>query len=170
MPSKIYRKEVPIKFSKYVLNNLDQIKREHNFKTNEETLRYLINKEVGQNIYGIQEEKEIIEEMDNEKMSASESVKEFIQVFLKTTDGKQQSEHFDYSRNDQYTTFIDKGIENLSLRKDVTKIMLYMQNDIITFNNGKSYKVVKREFQPCVPVMLILYVEEIIEFTDVMSN
>lgn len=39
--------------------------------------------------------------------------------------------------------------------------MLYMQNDIIRFNNGREYRITKREFQPCVPVMLILHVEEI---------
>lgn len=97
------------------------------------------------------------------KKSPYESVKENIQIFLKTIDGKSEMEHFDYNRDDEHQTHIDAGFEYLNLHKDLAKIMLYMQNDIIRFNNGRTYKVIKREFQPCVPVMLYLYVEEIID-------
>lgn len=99
-----------------------------------------------------------------EKYSPYESVREYIRIFLKTIDGKSEMEHFDYNRDDdEYQTHIDAGFEDLNLHEDLAKIMLYMQNDIIRFNNGRTYKVIKREFQPCVPVMLYLYVEEIID-------
>ena len=97
-----------------------------------------------------------------EEHSPYKSVKEYIHIILKTTDGKSEAEHFDYNRNQEYKTNIDSGYENLNLHEDLAKIMLYMQNDIICFKNGRTYKVLKREFQPCVPVTLYLYVEEII--------
>lgn len=92
----------------------------------------------------------------------SESIKEHIRIFLKLSDGKTEMEHFDYHRSSKYRTNIDAGYEDLSMRDDSTKIMLYMQNDIIVFNNGRKYKVRKREFQACIPVTLYLYVEEIL--------
>lgn len=95
--------------------------------------------------------------------SPNESVKEFIRIFLKPNDGKSEMEHFDYERGDKYRTDIDAGFEDLNLHNDIAKIMMYMQNDIIRFNNGRKYRVYKREFQPCVPVILYLYVEEIVE-------
>ena len=95
--------------------------------------------------------------------SAQESVKKHIQIFFKTTDGKSEMEHFDYNRNDKYTTEIDAGYENLVLPDDAMKVELYMKCDIIRFNNGRKYKVIHREFQPCIPVMLYIYVEEILE-------
>ena len=94
---------------------------------------------------------------------SEEPNKEYIQIYLKTIDGKLEMEHFDYKRKDEYRTDIDAGYENLDLREDIAKIMLYMQNDIICFNNGRKYKVIKREFQPCRPVMFYLYVEEILK-------
>ena len=95
------------------------------------------------------------------QMSPYQSVRQCIRIFLSLNDGKSEMEHFDYQRNDGYETKIDAGFENLDLQKDAAKIMLYMQNDIIRFNNGREYRITKREFQPCVPVMLILHVEEI---------
>lgn len=95
--------------------------------------------------------------------SPFESVKTNIRVFLKPIDGQSEMKHFDYYRNDEYKTNIDAGFEDLNLHDDIAKIMMYMQNDIIRFNNGRKYKVQKREFQPCIPVMLYLYVEEIME-------
>ena len=79
-----------------------------------------------------------------ENYSPYDSVRKNIRVFLKTMDGN-----------------IDSGYEDLNLQEDFAKIMLYMQSDTITFNNGRRYKVLDRTFQPCVPVMLYLYVEEI---------
>lgn len=96
-----------------------------------------------------------------ENYSPYDSVRKNIRVFLKTMDGKTEQEHFDYNRNDKYMTHIDSGYEDLNLQEDFAKIMLYMQSDTITFNNGRRYKVLDRTFQPCVPVMLYLYVEEI---------
>lgn len=94
--------------------------------------------------------------------SPEESVKENIQIFLKTEDGKLEMEHFDYRRKDGYRTNIDAGYEDLNMHEDLAKILMYMQCDTIRFNNGRIYKVKKREFQPCIPVMLYLYVEEIL--------
>lgn len=51
MPSKEYPKELSVKLSRYVLDNLETIKRKKNMST-EQALRYLINKECGENIYG----------------------------------------------------------------------------------------------------------------------
>ena len=96
-----------------------------------------------------------------EKIPLYQSVKQHIRIFLDINDGKSEMEHFDYQRNDGYKTSIDAGFEDLDLQKDSAKIMLYMENNIITFNNGKIYQITKREFQPCIPVMLILHVEEI---------
>ena len=95
------------------------------------------------------------------QMSPYQSVRQCIRIFLSLNDGKSEMAHFDYQRNDGYQTKIDSGFEDLDLQKDAAKIMLYMQNDIISFNNGRKYQITKREFQPCVPVMLILHVEEI---------
>lgn len=95
--------------------------------------------------------------------SPNESVKEVIRIFLQPTDGKFEMEHFDYKRDDKHETNIDSGFEELNLHNDIAKIMMYMQNDIIRFNNGRKYRVCKREFQPCVPVTLYLYVEEIVK-------
>ena len=96
----------------------------------------------------------------SDKIAPEQSVRQFIRIFLKPIDGKTEMEHFDYNRSDKVRTNIDAGFEDLDMRVDVAKIMLYMQNDIICFNNSKRYKVIKREFQPCVPVTLVLYVEE----------
>ena len=101
-----------------------------------------------------------------EKIPLYQSVKQHIRIFLDINDGKSEMEHFDYQRNDGYKTSIDAGFEDLDLQKDSAKIMLYMQNNIITFNNGKKYQITKREFQPCLPVMLILHVEEIKKSID----
>ena len=94
-------------------------------------------------------------------ITPNQSVKEYIRIQLKPVDGKDEMEHFEFSRRDGYQTNIDAGYEDLLLREDSTKIMMYMQNDNILFNNSRRYRVVKREFQPCIPVMLYLYVEEI---------
>lgn len=48
----MYPKEVSVRLSQYVLYNLETIKRNKNMST-EQVLRYLINKECGQNIYGL---------------------------------------------------------------------------------------------------------------------
>ena len=96
-----------------------------------------------------------------QEYSPFEAVKNDIRIYLEPIDGKSQKDHFDYYRDTEYKTNIDFGYENLDLHEDAIKIMMYMQNDIIKFSNGRKYKVHKREFQPCVPVMLILYVEEI---------
>ena len=68
------------------------------------------------------------------QMSPYQSVRQCIRIFLSLNDRKSEMEHFDYQRNDGYETKIDAGFEDLDLQKDAAKIMLYMQNDIISFN------------------------------------
>lgn len=57
MPSKIYPIDYNMKMSKYVYENLQKIKEMKNMN-DEQAIRYLINKEVGENIYGGKLEKE----------------------------------------------------------------------------------------------------------------
>ena len=83
-----------------------------------------------------------------------------IRVHLRLPNGEDERNHFDYNRNDLYTSIADSGFEDLDMNDDLAKIMLYMNNDIICFNNGRMYKVISREFQPCRPMMLYLNVEE----------
>lgn len=91
----------------------------------------------------------------------NEIEKKYLRVFLSLPDGENVMDHFDFNRNDAYTTNADAGYEDLDLQKDIGKIMLYMQNDILRYNNGRKYKVLGREFQPCRPTTLFLTVEEI---------
>ncbi|PKM72145.1 MAG: hypothetical protein CVU91_10470 [Firmicutes bacterium HGW-Firmicutes-16] len=51
MPSKEYPKEITVKLSKYVIENLEAIKKLKHMTT-AQVLRYLINKECGQSKYG----------------------------------------------------------------------------------------------------------------------
>lgn len=46
---------------------------------------------------------------------------------------------------------IDAGFEDLDLQKDAAKIMLYMQNDIISFNNGRKYQITKKRISAVCP-------------------
>ncbi len=94
-------------------------------------------------------------------MTSNEIAKTNIRVFLALKSGEREKDHFDFNRNDEYKSDIDAGYEDLNLKEDIAKIMLYMQNDTIVFNNGRKYRVIEREFQPCRPVMLCLTVEEI---------
>lgn len=52
------------------------------------------------------------------------------------------------------------GFEDLSLKDDFAKIYLYQTSNIISLR-GKSFKVVKRDFQADYPLMLNMYVEQI---------
>lgn len=94
-------------------------------------------------------------------MTSNEIAKTYIRVFLALPSGERLDENFDFNRDDEYRSDIDAGYEDLNLKEDMAKLMLYMQNDTLLFNNGRKYKVIKREFQPCRPVMLCLTVEEI---------
>lgn len=98
---------------------------------------------------------------NDEKMSSNEIAKTYLRVLLISNDEKSIFENFDINRNDGYKSDIDAGYEDLNLKEDMAKLMLYMLNDTILFNNGKVYKVIKREFQPCRPVLLCLTVEQI---------
>lgn len=97
----------------------------------------------------------------NDNYSPMDEVKNKIRVFLQPVDQKERSEHFNFNREEKYHTTIDDGYEDLDMHYDLAKIMMYMNNDNILFSNGKRYIVQKRSFQPCVPVMLTLYVEEV---------
>lgn len=101
--------------------------------------------------------------MEQQENISKKDAKTSIQIFLKTIDGKSEMEHFDYCRADGFKTNIDAGFEDLNLHDDSVKIALYKDCEVIRFNNGRKYKVVKREFQPCIPVTLYLYLEEIVE-------
>jgi len=56
MPSKIYPIKYEVKMSKYVFENLQKIKYEKNLN-DEQVIRYLVNKEVGETFYGSKIEK-----------------------------------------------------------------------------------------------------------------
>ncbi|MBQ8116762.1 MAG: hypothetical protein IJ147_01665 [Lachnospiraceae bacterium] len=101
--------------------------------------------------------------MEQQENMSKKDAKTSIQIFLKTIDGKSERDHFDCNRADGFKTNIDAGYEYLNLHEDSVKIALYKDCDVICFNNERKYKVVKREFQPCIPVTLYLYLEEIIE-------
>ena len=89
-----------------------------------------------------------------------EAVKEYIQIFL-DVNGEPEMNHLYYDRSYEYKTDIDAGYENLSLRDDQAKIKLYMECDILKFENGRLYKVIERIFKPDIPVKLILRLKEI---------
>ena len=51
--------------------------------------------------------------------------------------------------------------EDLIFGEDDCKINMYNSAIYISMMNGKTYKVTKRVFQPCIPCMLKLYIQEI---------
>lgn len=59
MPSEKFPLTYKVKMSKYVYENLERIKRDKNMN-DEQVIRYLINKEVGETIYGKHVDKESI--------------------------------------------------------------------------------------------------------------
>ena len=83
-----------------------------------------------------------------------------IRVHINNISRTKPDEGLNQGRQDGYECTVDYGYEDLDLREDATKIYLYMQCDVLTLNNNKKYKVVKRVFQPNRPVMLWLDVEE----------
>jgi hypothetical protein len=74
--------------------------------------------------------------------------------------GENPEDGFYGNRNDGYATTADWGYEDLDLREDAEKIQLYMTSNVLTFNNNKYYRVVRRIFQPNRPVTLYIDVEE----------
>lgn len=86
------------------------------------------------------------------------NIKERIRIILVDEKGRQIS----YCRKDEkYSTSVDDGYEDLSLVEDATKIALYQNSEYLDLANNKTYKVVKRSFQPCSPVTLHLYLREV---------
>jgi len=110
----------------------------------------------------MENKKEVLQMISKE---SQEMVKQYIRVNIDNLTakklGKRLDERFNEARDDEYVTIVDSGFEDLDLREDATKIQLYMNCDILTLNNGKYYKVIKRIFQPNRPVMLHIEVEEI---------
>lgn len=65
-------------------------------------------------------------------------------------------------RHDGWETDLDiGGYEDLLLKEDIVKLQMYLHTDYFTFNTNKEYRVVKRFFQPCIPVMLCIELEEV---------
>ena len=87
----------------------------------------------------------------------SEGVRKYIRIFLVDEKGKQ----IQYNRTDGYSTSIDAGFEDLLLKEDCAKIDLYRTSKYINLYNNKTYEVIKREFMPCIPVTLYLYLKEV---------
>lgn len=91
--------------------------------------------------------------------NAIESAKKHIRVIMLNEKGKNT---IGYERNDKYETMIDnEAQEDLLLREDIAKINLYQTSKYITLYNGKTYEVIRREFMPCIPVTLTLYLKEV---------
>lgn len=95
--------------------------------------------------------------MNQDNYSPYESVRKYIRVILLDKEGKPLKLP---RRDDEYTTNIDSGFEDLDLKEDATKINLYQTCEYIELWHDKKFKVVKRSFMPCVPVCLYLFLEE----------
>lgn len=93
--------------------------------------------------------------MDN--YNPNESNKKYIRVIFYDEEGKQIHKN----RNDEYKSTVEDGYEDLLLREDGNKLNLYQTSKYMSFNDDSTYEIVKREFMPCVPVCLYLYLKEI---------
>lgn len=91
------------------------------------------------------------------KDNPNENNKKYIRVIFYDEKGKQIQKE----RNDEYKSTVEDGYEDLLLREDGNKLNLYQTSKYISFNDDIIYEVVKREFMPCVPVCLYLYLKEI---------
>ncbi|WP_294408371.1 hypothetical protein [uncultured Ruminococcus sp.] len=91
--------------------------------------------------------------------------KKFIRVCMYPHDinGKKiEFTDYSYRAGDKYCTTLDSGFfEDLIFGEDDCKINMYNSAIYISMMNGKTYKVTKRVFQPCIPCMLKLYIQEI---------
>lgn len=92
---------------------------------------------------------------------SDEIAKRYIRICIEDVNTSKLAEGLNQERNDGYESTVDFGYEDLDMKEDQMKIQLYMNCDIITLNNNKEYRVIKRVFQPNRPVMLCLDVEEI---------
>lgn len=92
-----------------------------------------------------------------EDYNPNENNKKYIRVMFYDENGKQIQKE----RNDEYKSTVEDGYEDLLLREDGNKLNLYQTSRYISFNDNITYEVVKREFMPCVPVCLYLYLKEI---------
>lgn len=94
-----------------------------------------------------------------DNITPEESKKKYIRIFLnEICDNERGFKDLKYDRNDEYATYLNTGgYEDLDLREDATKIQLYLNCNTITMMNNQTYEVVKREFMPCIPVCLYLY-------------
>lgn len=69
---------------------------------------------------------------------------------------------YSYRAGDENCTSLDYGFfEDLIFGEDDCKINMYNSATQISMMNGKTYRVTKRVFQPCIPCMLELYIQEI---------
>ncbi|AIY80659.1 hypothetical protein ACTFIN_01615 [Clostridium cagae] len=95
-----------------------------------------------------------------ENSNPDKDIKEFIRILFFDDKGRKPItyERFD---KDNSTTIETCGYEDLLLKEDGNKINLYQTSKYLTFYNNKTYEVIKREFMPCVPVCLYLYLKEI---------
>lgn len=100
-----------------------------------------------------------------QKISPEESKKKSIRIQMHPydVDGKElKFEEFTYRFGNEYCTTVDKGFyEDLIFGENDCKINMYNTAEYISMMNGKTYKVIKRKFQPCVPCMLILHIQEV---------
>lgn len=92
---------------------------------------------------------------------SNEIAKKCIRVHINNVNSEKLNDGLNSNRSDEYKSTVDWGYEDLDLREDATKIQLYMNCDILTLNNDKEYRVIKRVFQPNRPVMLWIDVEEV---------
>lgn len=95
--------------------------------------------------------------MNITKLSTQEEIRESIRVFLYD----ENKNIINYKREDEYSTTVESGFEDLNLKKDATKISLYQTCEYIELYNNKKYKVVERSLQPCCPVCLYLILKEV---------
>ncbi len=96
----------------------------------------------------------------DEEFNEHEQLKEHIRVHINNLSAPRKDMGLNENRRDRFKTTVDYGLEDLNPKEDLAKIYMYMQSPILTLNNDKYYKVVRRVFQPCIPVMLIIDVEE----------
>lgn len=95
-----------------------------------------------------------------ENYNPNESIKESIRVMFYNENGRKLLT-FDRADKKYETTIETCGYEDLSLKEDGNKLNLYQNSKYLSFCDNRVYEVVKREFTPCVPVCLYLYLKEV---------